>query len=195
MSDHPHFKFPAEAADRLLSEERGRAMPPERVLAPLEVAASQTVADIGCGPGFFSLPLARMVGPDGVVLALDISPSMLERVGARAAAAGLDNVRPLASVESGFPLEDASCDRVLAAFLLHELADPAAFLREMHRVLRPAGRGLAVDWAAHPTAYGPPVEVRVSPAVAAEWLSAAGLTPGQEGSLGPDVWTLPFARP
>jgi hypothetical protein len=65
----------------------------------------------------------------------------------------------------------------------------------MHRVLRPPGRGLAVDWAADPTAYGPPVEVRVSPAVAAEWLSAAGLTPGQEGSLGPDVWTLPFARP
>jgi len=192
--EHRFHKFDPSNAERLLSEERAELHPPQRVLALLDLRAGQVVADVGCGPGFFTLPIARAVQPGGRVFALDIVPEMLDRLRGRLGAHGVSNVDPLLSQESSLPLGDMSCDRLLAAFLLHELADPAASLSEMRRVLRPHGSGVVAEWFARESPVGPPLRVRVPPHRAAAWLRAAGLTPEPPVTLGPYSYVIAFRR-
>ena len=147
MEPHRFHKFDPANAARLLSDDRAQMHPPAEALAMLDLHPGQVVADVGCGPGFLTIPIARLVQPGGRVFAVDIRPEMLALLRERLAAEGIAHVRPVLSQESLLPLHGESCGRVLATFLLHELEDPAAFLRELRRVLRPGGRGLAVDWA------------------------------------------------
>ncbi len=191
---HRFHKFDPSRAERLLSEERASALPPEDVLALLGAQPGHVVVDVGCGPGFFALPLARRVGPEGRVLALDIIPEMLARLRDRLAVEGVKNVEPVLSKEARLPLPSASCDRALLVNLLHELANPAGLLAEVARVLRPGGRGLAVDWAPRPSPTGPPLDVRVPPARAGEWLRTAGLAPEPAGDLGLYSYAIVFRR-
>ncbi len=187
-------KFDSSNAERLLSEERARLHPPRQVLALLDLRPGQVVADVGCGPGFFTLPLARSVQPGGRIFALDIVPEMLDRLRELLAAHGVSNVDPLLSQESSLPLTDVSCDRLLGAFLLHELADPAASLGEMRRVLRPQGSGVVVEWFPQESPMGPPLHVRVSPDHAAGLLRAAGFTTEPPATIGPYSYAIVFRR-
>ena len=189
------FKFDPVRAERLLSSERGRDLPPEVVLDLLSPALGDVVADVGAGPGFFALPLARRVGPQGRVLALDIAPAMLSLLADRAAAAGLGNVETRVCGESSLPLPSGECQGILLAFLVHELADPPSFAREVRRVLAVGARGLALDWPCAPSP-GPPQEHRWAPERAAAWLREAGLEPGEPTVVGRwSCWALPFLRP
>ncbi len=190
-----HHKFNPANAARLLSGERAQMLPPADVLDLLDARPGQVVADVGCGPGFFALPLAERVGAQGGrVLACDTAPAMLDILRRRVAEAGGSAIEALQSEESGLPLADASCDRVLLACLLHELAFPEAFLAEVSRVLRPGGRGLALDWQARETPVGPPLASRVAPDTAAAWLAAAGLVAAPAVDVGPYAYGIVFHR-
>jgi len=194
VGTHRFHKFDPARAERLLAEDRASMHPPQDVLALLDLHPGQIVADIGCGPGFFTLPIARRVQPDGRVIAVDIVPELLALLRQRVAAADIAHVDSRLSEESHFPVDSESCDRLLAAFLLHELADPAAFMREVRRVLRPGARGLAVDWGPQESPVGPSLDVRVPPGRAADWLRAAGLTPDPAVDLGPYSYAVVFHR-
>ncbi len=95
----PHKFDPARLA-RLMSDERRRELPPDRILLRAGLGAGQTLVDIGCGPGFFVLPAARIVGPRGRVIGLDTSPVMVAELRKNARAAGLANVRVARIAES-----------------------------------------------------------------------------------------------
>jgi len=191
-----HHKFDPANAARLLSEERAQMLPPARVLELLDAQPGDIAADIGCGPGFFALPLAqRVTAQGGRVLACDTSPAMLDILRRRALEAGGAAVETLLSEESRLPLADGACDRVLLACLLHELESPESFLAEVRRVLRPGGRGLAVDWQARETPVGPPPASRVPPDMASAWLAAAGLTAAPAVDVGPYSYGIVFHRP
>lgn len=191
---HRFHKFDPANAGMLTSEERARVLPLGQVLDLLDPRPGQTVADVGCGPGFFALPVARGVAPDGRVLALDIAPEMLALLRERMTAEGVGNVEPLLSQESQLPLQDGACDRVLLAYLLHELAEPAAFFAEVARVLRPGGRGLALDWHPRESPFGPPLDTRVPPGRAAAWLQAAGLDPAPAADIGAYAYAVVFRK-
>ncbi len=195
MGPHKFHKFDPANAAGLLSEERAQILPPAEALALLRLRPGQVVADVGCGPGFLTIPIARRVQPGGEVIAVDIRPEMLELLRGRLDAEGITHVRPLLSQESVLPLGDEGCDRVIAAFLLHELADPAASLSEIRRVLRPGGRGLAIDWAPVESPTGPPLDVRVPADVAIEWLRTAGLAADPAVPFGPYGYAIVFHRP
>jgi len=194
VEPHKYHKFDPANAARLLSDDRAHMHPPAEALAMLDLHPGQVVADVGCGPGFLTIPLARLVQPGGQVFALDIRPEMLALLRGRLAAEGLAHVHPLLSRESQLPLDDGGCGRVLATFLLHELADPGAFLREIRRVLKPGGRGLAADWAPRESPVGPPLDARVPEDRAMEWLRAAGLTPDPPVPFGPYSYAIVFHR-
>ncbi len=194
MEPHRFHKFDPANAARLLSEERAQMHPPAEALALLDLHPGQVVADIGCGPGFLTIPIARLVQPGGQVFAVDVRGEMLALLRERLSAEGLTHVRPLLSQESILPLDDESCGRLLAAFLLHELADPAAFLREIRRVLGPGGRGLAIDWAPHESPAGPPLDARVPADRATEWLRAAALVPDAPVPFGLYSYAIVFHR-
>jgi ubiquinone/menaquinone biosynthesis C-methylase UbiE len=167
-------KFDPTHMARLESPERRRFLDPDRILEAIGVRPGAIIADISCGPGFFSMPAARAVGPEGTIYAIDLAPEMLQRVEERAREEGFGNVVPVQASESGSPVKDGSCDLALAVNVLHETEDRVAFLVEARRILRDGGALAVVEWKKEPTEKGPPVDERVSSGEIAAWAKAAG---------------------
>lgn len=113
------------------------------------VAAGQTIADFGCGPGHAAVEFARRVGPEGHVHALDVNAAFIERVAEHATAAGVaDRVTPHLLTDANLPLPDACLDCVIARNTIIYTEDPGAVFREFKRILKPGGRAHAIegDW-------------------------------------------------
>jgi len=170
----PH-KFDPVHRERLEHPDRLRQLPPHDLLARAGVREGVAVADVGCGPGFFTLPAAQMVGPAGRVYAIDISRAMLEAVQAKARDAGLRNIDAVLAEESAIPLPAGAAQVVLLAFVLHEAVHPRDFAREAARLLAPGGRLLLLEWKKEEMPVGPPVGDRLTPSDAERWLAGAGL--------------------
>jgi len=112
----------------------------------LAAAPAERIADVGCGPGFYTAELLDEVGPDGQVVGLDVSAQMLAAAARRCS--GHDNVEFLEADVTALPVEDGSFDGALCVQVLEYVDDPTAALAEMHRALRPRGRVVVwdVDW-------------------------------------------------
>jgi ubiquinone/menaquinone biosynthesis C-methylase UbiE len=106
------------------------------------ILSRQSVLDLGSGPGFWPLPLAEIVGPTGVLWALDVSQALLD---ALAACQRPVQVRLLRSELQAIDLPDASVEWVWDAFVVHEVEPLADLMREIRRVLRPGGRVALLD--------------------------------------------------
>jgi SAM-dependent methyltransferase len=121
---------------------------PKRILRPV-VAAGDTVVDLGCGPGFFTLPLAELVGAEGHVIAVDVQQGMLDMMRARAEAAGLSSRIQSLLVTPDGPVSAGPADMALAFWVLHETPDRRRFLQNAHDLLKPGGRLLLVEPIGH----------------------------------------------
>lgn len=104
------------------------------------VRPGERVVDVGAGAGIDSLIAARMVGPDGRVVGVDMTPAMLDKARAAAAEAGLANVEFREGYGEALPVEDVWADVVISNGVLNLMPDKRAALREMARVLKPEGR-------------------------------------------------------
>jgi SAM-dependent methyltransferase len=100
----------------------------------------ERVVDVGCGAGIDTIIAARMVGPEGRVIGVDMTPAMLERARASAKVAGLANVHFELGVAEQLPVEDGWADVVISNGVVNLFPDKLAGLREMARALRPEGR-------------------------------------------------------
>jgi ubiquinone/menaquinone biosynthesis C-methylase UbiE len=140
----PHIFDPARLA-RLMSDERRRELPPDRILIRAGLTTGQTLVDIGCGPGFFALPAARIVGPRGRVVGLDISPVMIAELRRNASAAGLANVRAV-RIAASSPEIPSGADLYLIVNTLHEFDDPAAHLAVVRKAMTASARLLIIDF-------------------------------------------------
>jgi SAM-dependent methyltransferase len=135
----------------LASPVRKLLQDPARILAPW-VRDGMTVLEPGPGMGFFTLELARRVGPGGRVVAVDLQPRMLAGLRRRLARAGLaDRVDARRATAMSLGIDDLAgkVDLVLAFAIVHELPDAEAFFRETRRALAPSGRILLAEPAAH----------------------------------------------
>ncbi|MBN2048200.1 MAG: class I SAM-dependent methyltransferase [Anaerolineaceae bacterium] len=102
-------------------------------------------ADIGCGFGYFSISLAKLVGEDGIVFAVDIQPEMLEKTLNRAASRGVDDrIQTILSTPARLGL-DCPVDFVLLSWMLHEVTDPQRFLPQVIDQLKPGGHLLLIE--------------------------------------------------
>jgi ubiquinone/menaquinone biosynthesis C-methylase UbiE len=133
---------------------------PDAILSEAGVKSGQAVADIGCGIGFFTLPLARFVGENGKVFALDTSPTMIKEL--RKRARNLKQVKPIHSQENKFALENESVNFVLLVNMVHELEDWKLFFKEVKRILTPGGRVCVVDFKRKKMEMGPPLRIRLT---------------------------------
>jgi arsenite methyltransferase len=100
----------------------------------------ERVVDIGCGAGLDSLIAARMVGPQGAVVGVDMTPQMLDRARRSAGEAGVDNVEFRQGMAEALPVSDGWADVVVSNGVLNLFPDKLAGLGEMARVLKPGGR-------------------------------------------------------
>jgi SAM-dependent methyltransferase len=151
MSQQPaHHPYPAWLA-RLEAPLRRMLYNPREILSR-HVVEGMTVIEPGPAMGFFTLELARLVGPRGRVIALDIQPAMLTVLRRRARRHGLHGRLDLRLVEPDrLHLEDvtATADFVLAFAVVHEVADPAAFFSECFAALKPGAMMLLGEPAGH----------------------------------------------
>jgi len=135
----------------LLIPFRRRGQNPRVILSPY-VSAGMTVLEPGPGMGFFTLDLARLVGPDGRVIAVDIQSKMIEALRRRAQKAGvLDRIetRLVSSNQMGVQDLNGKVDVALAFYMVHELPDADGFFHEVFDVLKPAGRLLFAEPVRH----------------------------------------------
>jgi ubiquinone/menaquinone biosynthesis C-methylase UbiE len=176
--------------------QRGRAawQKPERVLRALGVRRGDVVADVGAGPGFWTLPLARRVGRHGHVFAVDPEPAALEVLGQRLAKAGVRNVTPVLGDDASPRLPAGACDLALLVNVYHHFAQPAAFLARVACCLAPGGRLVNIDWADRDTPKGPPAHRRIPPAVFLRHARRAGLTLAGEHDFLPYQYFLVLRR-
>lgn len=124
----------------LVRQSRQREEDSRRLLAELAIQPGQTLCDMGCGNGFYTMALARMTGRQGKVYAVDIQPEMLELLKDRARQEELENIEPLLSTETDPRLPEDSIDLVLLVDVYHEFSHPEQMLRAIRASLKPTGR-------------------------------------------------------
>lgn len=124
----------------LVRESRQREEDCRLLLEALDVRPGQVICDLGCGNGFYTLELARMVGPRGIVYAVDIQPEMLHMLAENAAAAGLQNIRPVLGTPIDPRLPAGKIDVALCVDVYHEFSHPEAMLERIRQSLAPTGR-------------------------------------------------------
>ncbi|UCE10543.1 MAG: methyltransferase domain-containing protein [Candidatus Thorarchaeota archaeon] len=136
------WKFPAPAAaGRLIGgPQRKRIQPPSMIVDALVLSPGMKILELGCGPGTFTLDIARAVQPDGTVYAVDIQEGMLEQLRSRMKREQVENVIPiLADAEVEIPLSDGSMDAAFAVTVLPEIPDPVKALQQVKRLLKDGG--------------------------------------------------------
>ena len=154
-------KFDVDSKDILMATDRYRNIDVHRVLATIPILTYHVVADVGCGPGFFTIPLAKYLF-DGRVYALDVQQKMLDATNEALEKVHLTNVDLVRSKENKFPLEDDSLDGALIAFLLQEANSPTALLKEVKRCLRKSGWLAILEWYKEEMEEGPPAKRRIA---------------------------------
>jgi ubiquinone/menaquinone biosynthesis C-methylase UbiE len=124
----------------LVRESRQREEDCRMLLESLAIKPGQNVCDLGCGNGFYTVELARQVGPRGTVYAVDIQPEMLRMLAERAAAEGLRNIRPVLSTPIDPRLPAGELDIVLCVDVYHEFSHPDAMLARIRESLADGGQ-------------------------------------------------------
>ena len=117
---------------------------PEAILSPY-VTPGMTVLDAGCGMGWFSIPMARMVGDQGRVIAADLQQQMLDVLMKRARKSGVDTrIQPHKCERDRLGVQ-IQADFILAFAMVHEVPDQRRLLGELRRCLKPSGRLLVAE--------------------------------------------------
>ena len=147
---------------QLLAPERAQRQDTLAIMTFSELSDRDTVADIGCGPGYFTIPLAKGLS-NGKLYALDIDDEMLEACRQRVTEARVGNVEVLKCGEFDFPVEAGSLNGVFLAFVVHVNPDRVRFLQAVRALLGPRGWCTILEWYRKDTETGPPLERRVDP--------------------------------
>ena len=117
---------------------RNMFMPPDKMLAEVEIKPGSHVLDFGCGPGVFTTKIAEKIGPSGSVYALDINPLAVSMVKRKARKKNLENVKAIHS-NCSTSLSDNCLDHIIFFDVFHDLDNHQEVLVELHRVLKTQG--------------------------------------------------------
>jgi predicted methyltransferase len=140
-AQQPHGRlFPPQDLGLLEGPDRDAWQKPEQIMDALAIADGSSVADIGAGAGWFTIRLARRVGPRGTVYAQDVQRQMLEAIRRRVGREGLQNVETRLGEGSDPNLPHRALDAVLVVDVYPEVDDRVTFLRNLAAALKPNGR-------------------------------------------------------
>ncbi len=119
---------------------------PEEMLEQLKVQPGMTVCDMGCGDGYYTIELARRVGPTGKVIAVDIQPEMLQELSRRCEQNNLKNVDMILGLPHNPKLPEGKLDLILMVDVYHEFSNPIEMLESMRNSLKKDGRIALVEF-------------------------------------------------
>jgi ubiquinone/menaquinone biosynthesis C-methylase UbiE len=163
---------------------------PDEVLRALALEKGAVVCDIGGGPGYFALRMARVVGERGQVFAVDVEPRMLAELRRRIEAGGPRNLTPVLGLDDDPLLPPASCDLILVVNTFHHFPDGVAYLKRLARSLKPGARIANIDFQKRELPMGPPTEHKISREEFLEQAARAGLTLVDEPAFLPHQYFL-----
>jgi arsenite methyltransferase len=186
--------FPPEKLGELEGPDRDLWQKPDQVMDALGIADGTIVADLGAGGGWFTVRLARRVGPQGVVYAEDIQEQMLESIDRRVKREGLRNVRMLLGAADDPKLPTGRLHAVLIVDVYHEVTQPVEFLRNVKEGLTPQGRLGIVEFKRDGGGPGPLMEERVDEASVVQYAEAAGFKLLSRETFLPYQYLLIFAK-
>jgi len=135
---------PVERAGSLDNRIRRWIQNPRKILKPY-VKEGMTVLDIGCGPGFFSIDMAQMVGKSGRVIAADLQEGMLQKLRDKIQGTELGERITLHKSKKNIIGVSEKVDFVLSFYVVHELPNQKEFLEELKSILKPKGQALIVE--------------------------------------------------
>ena len=183
-----------EFIQRLLRPERAEMLDPFVILSFCSIGLNDSVADIGCGPGYFTLPLAKAL-VNGKVYALDINEDMVAACRERMDQARLGNVETLTCSEFEFPIEKGTLDGLFMAFVVQHGADKPRLLRAVRELLQPRGWCSVLEWYRKETETGPPLERRVDPVDLENLAREAGFRPTGWRDLNGEHYLMTLRNP
>jgi ubiquinone/menaquinone biosynthesis C-methylase UbiE len=111
----------------------------DRRVAKFDLQPDMTVVDYGCGPGRYTVRFARLVGPGGLVYAVDVQELALDAVRRKMRARDLKNIVPVLAKGYRTEIPESVADRAFALDMIFMVRDPSTLLAEIHRILRPDG--------------------------------------------------------
>jgi ubiquinone/menaquinone biosynthesis C-methylase UbiE len=186
--------FPPQDLGLLEAPDRDEWQKPHLVLDALGIAEASVVADFGAGAGWFTVRLARRVGPNGKVYAQDVQQEMLAAITRRVAREGLSNVESVLGQANDPMLPVGRLDAVLTVDVLHEIDDRVTLLASLARALKPNGRLGVVDFLPGGGGPGPDAGERVAPDVIEAEAARAGLVLQRRETFLPFQYFLIFGR-
>ena len=134
------------AASWLERPEREEEENPKKLIELLKFKEGEVVADIGAGSGYYTFRMAKLVGPKGKIMAVDIQKEMLDIIRGRMKKEGLENIEPVMGEEADPKLKDESVDTILLVDVYHEFAFPYEMTEKMVKALKPGGRIVFVEF-------------------------------------------------
>jgi len=144
MKDKSNRVCPVERAGGLDNRIRRWLQDPQKILGPY-VQEGMTILDLGCGPGFFSIDMAKMVGKSGRVIASDLQEGMLQKVREKIEETELEQRITLHKCEENKIGVSERVDFVLLFYMVHEVPNKEEFFNEIGTILRPNGQVLIVE--------------------------------------------------
>ena len=148
-----HFPAPAFIGRGLDSNFRRKLQPPDKIIQRSGIRKGMRVLEVGCGSGAFTTFVARVVGEEGKVYALDIQPEMLQQLESKLARPeneDIKNIEPVNSSAYDLPFDDNSLDLVYMVTVLQEIPDRSKALQQVRRVLKPGGILSVTEWLPDP---------------------------------------------
>ena len=167
---------------------------PDQVMDSLQIAEGSVAADLGAGGGWFTIRLARRVGPNGRVYAEDIQRLMIEAIERRVQREGLTNVISRLGTKDDPALPPGAIDTVLIVDTFPEMEEPVALLKNVGNALKPNGLVGIIDYRLGQGGPGPGPEERVAPGVIIDTARSAGLKLVGEESFLPYQYFLRFGK-
>ena len=135
-----------QAADWLERPERIKEERTDKLLKALPIQPGMTVVDLGAGSGYFSFPLAKLVGPNGKILAVDIQKEMLALIRERMRKRKVTNIEPIMGTISDPKLPEGAVDLILMVDVYHEFSHPYEMVEAMVRSLKVGGKLVFVEY-------------------------------------------------
>ena len=154
--------------------ERRKWQNPEAVLEKAGLKPGMTLIDIGCGQGFFTLPASRLIGPSGKVFGLDKDEIVISGLRIKASAEGLKNIETITGAAEDNVVCSACADMVFLGIVLHDYNDPSKVLKNAHKMIKPGGKLVNLDWKKEAMDIGPPQAKRFDEDTALRLIKASG---------------------